>query len=219
MNAAWGSNLMPSSPPSPLFQPDPALSAPLLPDPTLSQAKEAHMAWQQERANQRAVADAKAMQIPTPKPDFTVTGAIHLENQRRQAELQFPLSPAGVSADRDGDGYISMNEALLAPAGWAPNPVATLGQRSSSGQTQSGVWPSQTGTKSNEGVSQIPDPVFIVKSNGWPAGMEHWGLQQRLGWIRSVVAPWMMFAWVRNRLAEAEGILYEQYGPALGKSF
>lgn len=72
----------------------------------------------------------------------------------------------------------------------------------------------------NPGNGWIPDPVAIVRQNKWPTGMEHWGLPQRLGWLEAVMKPYTdRFYWARDRLAQAQGQLYEQFGSRSGGPF
>jgi hypothetical protein len=206
MNASWGA----STPPIlPTFEP-PNLPGPNAPDPVFQAAREAHLALQQQKALDRAVADARAAQVPVPKPDPTVLGGL-LQYKQEGGPFQVPpvTGPAWQpSGDLNGDGVISMTEAVIAPGSWtSPVNSGTLGQA-----------PIQTDPNDLD-TDFIPDPVFIVQTNGFPGGFEHWGLEQRLGWIRAVVQPYINFPRVRERLAQAEGILYEQYAKSRGGPF
>ncbi|HEV7614740.1 MAG TPA: hypothetical protein VGO36_00760 [Solirubrobacterales bacterium] len=74
------------------------------------------------------------------------------------------------------------------------------------------IAPSATATTPNGlEVSQIPDPVYIVKTNSWPWTVrDHWGLPQKVAWLEAIMHPYLVFPYWRDRLGAATGLLYEQ---------
>jgi hypothetical protein len=57
-----------------------------------------------------------------------------------------------------------------------------------------------------------PDPVSIVRTSAWPLkGEMRWGLPQKLGWLDLVMEPHLSLARSRERLAQAQGLLYQQH--------
>jgi hypothetical protein len=85
--------------------------------------------------------------------------------------------------------------------------TATLGQAPAE-------WPSAGNPKQKNpaGGSLIPDPVFIVRTSAWPLSMgDHWGMQQKLGWLRAIMYPYLHLSQPKQSLAQAEGLLYQQY--------
>jgi len=60
-------------------------------------------------------------------------------------------------------------------------------------------------------ISQIPDPVYIVRTNSWPWTVkDHWGLPQKIGWLTAIMHPYLVFPYWKNRLGEATTLLFEQ---------
>lgn len=78
----------------------------------------------------------------------------------------------------------------------------------------------RTPPSNNPGNGWVPDPVTIVRQNMFPRGTEGWGLDQRVAYLNAYMAPYTdRFYWARDRLAQAQGLLYQQYGPASGRPF
>jgi hypothetical protein len=179
-------------------------------DPALSAAKEAHLALQNQKFLDRSIADLKAGLL-LPRPDASVAGLAWLDRHNTAAGATptgFPTpqpSIFGNDPDTNRDGVVSFEERLLAttPTSWGSRTLAKPGT----------VPP---GPIVGGAALPIPDPLDIVKRSLWPPGMEHWGLQQRIGWVQALAAPWMSTYWMRNRLAQATGLLYEQYSGPVG---
>jgi hypothetical protein len=55
------------------------------------------------------------------------------------------------------------------------------------------------------------DPESFVRHSLWPAGTEHWGYAQRVGYLEAVWHPYMHLRVVQERMSRAVTILREQY--------
>jgi hypothetical protein len=166
----------------------------------------------------------RALDNPSPPQQAPILDtATLIERASLQQVPAPPISPS--TAPRDTVlGLLAAQEARLQPpAAWGftePTVVAggggataTLPRRADWGAIPPP--PSRpVGTRPNQGVSLIPDPVFIVTQSRWPAGMEHWGLDQKVGWLQAIMHPWRNLHQPMQRLSQAVGILYEQRAQA-----
>ena len=64
------------------------------------------------------------------------------------------------------------------------------------------------------------DPLYFVQHNLWPRAFPHWGLQQKLGYLRPVWAAYGEHNVIFDlRMAQAQGLLYQQHAVGPNKAF
>lgn len=181
-------------------------------------ANEAHLAVQTQQMLSRSIGATQAS-LGAPRPE----GGLAFLGPGPGGQAGSPRVGSD-PRDKNRDGFVSVLESLgyddpkpsidlkpSIPAAWgSQTEMLPLRPRSS-------IPPSPpVGGPSN---FYLPDPVAIVRENLFPPDMTHWGLPQRLGWLKAIAGPYIDSYWMKNRLAQAEGLLYEQYGRATGGPF
>ncbi|MCP4303531.1 MAG: hypothetical protein GY788_01335 [bacterium] len=97
-----------------------------------------------------------------------------------------------------------------APAQWTGAPLVTGG----GGDGRDAPPPRPINTKGNKLPVGVPDPVHIVKTSAWPSAVANWTFEKKVGWLEAVTDYYRPLWWVKNRLSQAIGILYQQEAEA-----
>jgi hypothetical protein len=184
--------------------------------------RELHGAVQQQQQLSRDIAALQQVGPPRPEPGLAFL---------KRTDNPVAPSPFGSDPrDTNRDGIVSFRESVglpdipvSPPAAWGSQ-THTLPFRPSSHGILSSAHDSPNAKQPplppvDAAHTLIPDPVEIVAGNYWPPGMSHWGLAQKIAWLDAITHPYLGISYEKSRLEQAHGMLYQQYGVAMGHAF